>query len=307
MLFDSGTSIAPKVAIYPTWQEASSALRRLRVRGIEDYARKRSKNRRLPEKPDEVYKDFPGWPIFINRTNRPLYTTLARALEGAKKIGITSRSTYEKRYKKDPLLPGDLRIYPSFKGWDDLFEKAKYKTCAEARIAARKLRLDPALTPYYAYRKAFSQDKRLPHRPDKQYDDFTSYAEFLGLPEVKRGPKPAPPRGEPYPTWQEASAAARARKIDAEVPYLRLYRYDVRLPSDPAILYKDFPGWRKFLMDPADIPPPYPTWQEASRALMHLDIYSKEEYAAKHEEDLRLPPNPEVAYPDFPGWLLFLW
>ncbi len=307
MLFDSGTSTAHKRAFYLSWQEASAASRSLRIRGIEDYGRKRAKDRRLPEKPHGEYADFPGWPIFINRTNRSLYTTLKLAFEGIKKLGITSKGTYVRMYKQDPLLPGDLRIYPDFKGWDDLFAKSKYPTCAEASAAAKRLKLDPNLSPYDAYRKAFVQDPRLPHRPDKHYEDFTSYAEFLGVSSVKPGPKPPPQRGDPYPTWQEAGASARARRIDSEIPYLRLYRHDARLPRDPDIIYKDFPGWRKFFMDPVEIPAPYPTWQEASHALVQMGIYSQAEYALKYEEDLRLPRDPAVAYPDFPGWLLFLW
>lgn len=245
MLLDIGSSISLRRDIYPTWQEASYAVKQLFIRGIEDYARKHAQDPRLPEDPRNEYKDFPGWSIFINRTNRPLYPTLGQVKEAAIRLGVNSRGTYEKRYKMDPLLPSDPRIYPDFEGWDPLFEKNKYPTCAEAKAAAGKLALDKSLGPYRAYRKAFSQDPRLPHRPDKHYPDFPGYADFLGVPKVKPGRKPK--ISNPYPSWQEASSAVALLDIYSREEYLLRFGADPRLPKDPETEYRDFPGWVLFL------------------------------------------------------------
>ena len=305
MLLDTSTMIPLLRGIYPTWQEASSASKGLRVAGIKDYGRKYTRDSRLPKDPQAEYADFPGWPIFINRSNRPIYTTLAQTKTAAIKLGINSRSTYEEKYKRDPSLPSDPRMYPDFKGWDALFERGKYPTLEEAEIAVRKLKLDPNLSPYYAYEKVFPQDSRFPHKPHKHYEGFPGYAAFLGVPGVKPGRKLG--RRNSYPTWQEASAAAMSLEIDSDISYLQFSRLDPRLPQDPETYYADFPGWGKFC-GKIEVPAiPYSTWQEASQATARLDIYSKEEYVRRFDVDTRLPKDPEKEYTDFPGWLLFIW
>lgn len=49
----------------------------------------------------------------------------------------------------------------------------------------------------------------------------------------------------------------------------------------------------------------YPTWQEASVAAQRLEIKTAHEYWKRYKEDTKLPSRIH-AYPDFPGWPVFL-
>ncbi|MCB9810816.1 MAG: DEAD/DEAH box helicase family protein [Candidatus Nomurabacteria bacterium] len=108
-------------------------------------------------------------------------------------------------------------------------------------------------------------------------------------------------RSEFYSTWQEASEVARALCIKSKLEYHQRYREDNRLPSKPNESYKDFPGYNVFLG--TDF---YPTWQEASEAVIRLCIKSKKEYEEKYIQDKKLPSTPHKFYKDFPGFISFL-
>ena len=56
---------------YPTWQEAGRAARKLKIRTIQEYAKRHQEDRRLPASPYDMYKDFPGFQVFINHRARP--------------------------------------------------------------------------------------------------------------------------------------------------------------------------------------------------------------------------------------------
>lgn len=50
-----------------------------------------------------------------------------------------------------------------------------------------------------------------------------------------------------YPTWQEASVAARKLGFKTSREYFAAHSRDNRLHSQPRIFYEDFPGWDDFL------------------------------------------------------------
>ena len=50
----------------------------------------------------------------------------------------------------------------------------------------------------------------------------------------------------------------------------------------------------------------YETWEEAGKAAIVLGISTSIEYKANYKKDLRLPSAPDVIYPDFPGFAIFL-
>lgn len=108
-----------------------------------------------------------------------------------------------------------------------------------------------------------------------------------------------------YPSWQEASSAATSLGISSSTNYIKVARgLDVRLPSNPNLYYKDFPGWHEFLLK--NKIKFYPTWQEASAMAASLGILSSYDYHKKAKIlDNRLPSNPNVYYKDFPGWDVF--
>ncbi|MEN8252172.1 MAG: integrase repeat-containing protein [Patescibacteria group bacterium] len=87
------------------------------------------------------------------------------------------------------------------------------------------------------YRKLYKENDRLPSNPDKFYEDFPSWIVFLGG-----------KRKFFYPTWEEASVALQKIKgIQNQISYRKLYKEDERLPSNPDLVYRDFPSWTTFL------------------------------------------------------------
>lgn len=50
----------------------------------------------------------------------------------------------------------------------------------------------------------------------------------------------------------------------------------------------------------------YPTWQEAGEAAIKLGIKTGRQYRKEFRKDPRLYRDPNVAYPDFPDWYVFL-
>jgi hypothetical protein len=60
--------IRRKETTYATWQEASAAVRKLRITSGDAYHRDAYlKDERLPYHPDRRYADFPGWSVFLSK------------------------------------------------------------------------------------------------------------------------------------------------------------------------------------------------------------------------------------------------
>jgi hypothetical protein len=109
-------------------------------------------------------------------------------------------------------------------------------------------------------------------------------------------------RAEWYSTWEESRESALKLGLTSYSQYIRKKGYlrDPRLPSNPQVVYPDFPGWAIFLAREA-----YPTWQEASIASSRLGITSFASYGRLYKRDRRLRSNPHEVYPDFPGYATF--
>lgn len=107
-----------------------------------------------------------------------------------------------------------------------------------------------------------------------------------------------------YPTWQEAGAAAVKLGITTYTEYKAHYKEDQKLPSEPNKSYPNFPNWRVFLGRHEKSF--YRTWQQASKAAIALGIKKQVEYRKRYVEDPRLPSSPDVCYPSFPRWRVFL-
>ncbi len=109
---------------------------------------------------------------------------------------------------------------------------------------------------------------------------------------------------EPYPTWQEAQKSAIRLGLNSQRSYYNGYRVDPRLPSSPEQIYPDFPGYTIFLgKRPRKV---YSTWQKAGAVARKLGIRGAEQYKKEWNRDGGLPSNPNVTYPDFPGYPIFL-
>lgn len=78
---------------YKTWQEASKKAQELKIKSFRDYLSKRKADSNLPASPDDCYKDFPGWYIFLGKANPLKYT---------RSILIKQLQKYSKSLKRTP-------------------------------------------------------------------------------------------------------------------------------------------------------------------------------------------------------------
>ncbi len=107
---------------YPTWQEAGVAAISLGITSGPKYQRYYKKDERLPSNPDETYKDFPGWIIFLGGSIK--YKTWKEASRAAIKLNIISGPMYTRSYRNDPKLPGNpYYFYKDFPGWKKFLGK----------------------------------------------------------------------------------------------------------------------------------------------------------------------------------------
>jgi RNA polymerase subunit RPABC4/transcription elongation factor Spt4 len=280
---------------YETWEEAAEAARRLEIKTSTEYfsQEKYKQDERLPASPARFYSDFPGWHVFLKGEAKvELYPTWQEASEAAIELGIVTGDQYKIEYKKNPRLPSTpWHKYSDFPGWEEFLKtlSAQYSTCLEASLAARNL----GITTKEEYAVRYKEDPLLPSTPRRKYGDFPGWHVFLkGEAKV-----------ELYPTWQEASEAAKRLGITTQSEYRIRYKEDQRLPSDPGNFYSDFPGLSKYFGK--DIY--YPTWQEASEAAKRLGIKSGRAYKiGERKKDVRLHSAPDKFYSDFPGWPEFL-
>ncbi len=224
------------------------------------------------------------------------YPTWEEASNVAVRLGIASERDYRVRYKDDLGLPSvPTKVYPNFPGWYTFLGKGLpkdfYPTWQEAADATRSRKIKGQLE----YKKRYEEDPRLPCNPHSFYSDYPGDTRFF----TGKSPKAY------YPTWQEASQAARALGILSSSKYAKRYKEDPRLHSNPETFYKDFPGSYTFF----NTEPPkayYPTWQEAAEAVRKLGITDHGQYLKRYSEDSRLPSNPGSPYKDFPGFPIFL-
>lgn len=163
---------------------------------------------------------------------RDRYKTWQEAAVGTREAGIRNQKEYYKQSSKDSRLPSNPRqFYKDFPGWSKFLGVDHYLTWQEASKAALTLTIKfPE-----EYRRRYKEDKRLPSSPNKQYADFPGWTVFLG-----RTTK------DFYPTWQEASKAAKRLGIKTQQEYYRRYGEDPHLNSSPHRFYKNFPGCQKF-------------------------------------------------------------
>lgn len=122
-------------AFYSTWQEASAAALALGIKNRAAFQKKRKEDKRLYCQPDNLYEDFPGWPVFLGR--KPLgfkkfgerYKTWQKASAAVVKLGISNQKDYKARYTEDPLLPADPSSFYSdtWKGWPKFFGRKPLK------------------------------------------------------------------------------------------------------------------------------------------------------------------------------------
>lgn len=289
---------------YPSWQGASKAAIRLKIKNWSDYRARFKADPGLPSSPDTHYKDFPGWSEFLGNPNlirlrkrEEIYPTWQEAGIAARRLGVSSFLDYRKKRMRDPRLPGlPYKAYPDFPGWDAFMGRdtsQPYKTWRQASQAAIRLKIKDQVD----YQAKYKQDTCLPSSPRTMYSDFPGWTAFLGK----------PTREKPYTTWQKAGKAAVRLGITTYEEYVERYREDPKLPGNPR-RYGDFPGFDAFFgrNGRKKLKSAYPTWQKAGLAAIRLGVTSAPTYNRAYKKDPLLPSQPAKRYPDFPGWDKFL-
>lgn len=217
---------------YPTWQEASKAAINLKIESQPTFKIKYTQDRRLPSSPDYYYPDFPNWFEFLGKKKRVTAKTWRQASKIAVALNIKSSMEYFKRYKEDQSLRSDPKNYPDWPGWKIFLKTNHYKTWQEASAVAIKLKIKTIKN----YQEQYKKDPQLPSSPNFAYPDFPDWFIFLGN-----------QKKQFYPTWQECTKAVKRLRITTKDKYNTRYKENPMLPSGPAAMYPDFPGWKKFL------------------------------------------------------------
>ncbi len=286
---------------YFTCEEAAIAARKLGFRSQAEYFNDYKKDSRLPSDPSAFYRDFPGWIKFLDTR----YETWQEAGKAARELGIKNSEEYKKKYRLDLKLRSDpQRVYPDFPGWKKFLgikkvKDIRYSTWEKAAKAAKDL----GITTRKQYYEGYIEDVRLPKYPNKYYRNFPGFRIFIGS---QRNSK------KYYKTWQSAGRAAIKLGIRTLASYQSNYHKDPRLPADPSYFYKNFPGYGKFLktgrasFKKREAEDCYATFAEASNAAKALGFRTKDEYKEGYRQDPKLPSNPNLLYPDFPGYADFL-
>ena len=109
-----------------------------------------------------------------------------------------------------------------------------------------------------------------------------------------------------YPTWQEASEAAKKLGANSQREFAKKRIQDPLMPRHPEWTYEDFPGWRIFMGTAERRSSTYLTLVEAREAAKRLGIKTYGEYHRRYKEDNQLPSHPELEYSSvWRGWSVF--
>jgi len=163
---------------YKTWQKASAMTIILGLKNTKQYKNGYAVNPRLPSRPCDFYKDYPGHDIFFGRKAKKFYKTWQEASAVAITLGFKDTERYAKGYKVDPKLPSRPHgFYKDYPGHDIFFgREIKYKTWQEASAAAIAL----GLRDTQQYRKKYQADPKLISNPREYYKDYPGYKIFFG-------------------------------------------------------------------------------------------------------------------------------
>ena len=286
--------------IYRLWIEASNAVQRLEIKDTLEYARRYKENPKLPKNPRVTYdlewRNRGGWDAFFNTGLRKgKYSTWEEASNAAKNLNIKNSIDYDKIYKSDSFLPSKPRLWYLSEweikgGWTSFLgikKRTFYQTFSEASNAAIALNIST----FNEYRTRYKEDPKLPNCPNEVYrKEWISLGKWKGYLDHQENNK--------YHSWEDASKASISLGIRSAKEYALRYKDDPKLPSDPRKHYKKYWNknnqWQEFL----SLPITYPTFEEASKAAIKLNINSRKDYRVRHKLDPCLPSNPEGKYRD---------
>jgi hypothetical protein len=298
-----------KTIKYSSWEEASSAAKKLDIDTAKKYYKISYQDPKLPYHPNRSYPNAwiknNFWMGFLGKNSRKLYVTWTEASNAARKLNIKSKKEYYIIHKKDPSLPTSPSnkysdVWKINGSWESFLHQEtfkKYPSWTEASEAAIEIGIKSSTQ----YKSSYKNNPRLPANPDTAYNDVwkenKSWLGFLGHPNI-----------EYYPSWELASEASVKLNIGSSYKYEKTFRKDSRLPRFPERIYidnwKDNGSWDGFLK--ADSIKKYDSLKEVIQVIHALSIKSPTEYKLRYKEDPKLRGYPTHSYPkemkEINGW-----
>lgn len=249
-----GTNKKNQSKFYASYEEASSAAKKLGFLIAADYNKGYRQDPLLPYSPDRVYerKGWISWPHFLRGKTRDKtlvkrrtrksrwkhYVTYEEAANAASKLGFRNYLEYIAGHKRDPLLPYTPHLVYKNKwiSWHTFLGVIRnYITYEEALAATRKLGFQTERE----YKEGYKRDPLLPSNPAYVYRNkgWISWPVFLrGKGNVKRA------NIKSYSTYNEAAKAVRKLNFRSAAEYWKGYKRDPCLPCRPEQVYAGT-GW----------------------------------------------------------------
>lgn len=249
----------------------------------------------------------------IGRPTRVYYKTLAQAQRKARLLNAVSVIDYQEKCRIDPLLHvNPQKYYPDWKDWYTFLGTKRpvkktpaakmvrnhYPTIGQAMKAVKALDIKTS----GEYQDRAKEDPRLHSRPWRFYaGQWKGWGKYLSVKTTEQRRDP----GNFYPTYAEASNAAAKTGATSFRTYVKIYKVDPRLSSNPNVDYaKDWKGWKHFLKVKDNR---YKTILAASNAAVKLGILSPRDYVKRYKLDDRLPSTPYSYYKEsWVNWPHFL-
>jgi len=286
---------AKRKALY-SYVEAQAVVLALDISSRNKYKEMYRKDLKLPSTPHKVYANdgWNGWPEFLGKKGRSIYSSYSEAQKAACHLGIRSQPDYRKRRCEDPYLPGKPEETYRDIGWStwfDFLKKSTPRTLAtyeNAKIYIKQLNI----TTRDEYRDRYVEDPRLPSCPNQKYKDtgWTNWYDFLG-------------KAKPsfYETYAEAKAAVRALGINYQNEYRQRSYEDPKLTTIPNHYYADigWTTWTDFFGRTKRCL--FASYIEAQTVVQKLGIKSSTEYKLRSMDIPGLPAKPNDYYLD-EGW-----
>lgn len=238
---------------------------------------------------------------------------IERAVEACRRHGIKSKIALDcKRGLEPEIFAIDLEALPGFTTWNDFFSKVNkvrrhipvterksgaifYERLADAKKAVKRI----GIRSRRGYRQHYHKDPFLPSMPDKVYEDWGGWNDFLGIVEPVRV----------YSRVKNVVSGIKRGGFTSVADYRKRYKsVDPRLPSRPEQL-KNFPGWRKLLKKSSR-----PRAAQGNiifdlvvlmEMVRQIGFEGYNDYKSRYHLFPGLPSAPENL-PDFPGWPAFL-
>ena len=265
------------------------------------YHERRKKNpnfngKTLPALPSVFYKNWPGWKDVLVRK----HTTLEETKEFILEEDIRTRKQYHERRNKNPIfkgkrLPADpSHFYKNWPSWNKVLAR-RLMTLEELKEFILEENIQTS-TQYHERRKKndIFKGKRLPANPYSAYPNWPGWRKAVVKVE--------------YTTLEEIGEMAEEENIQTSTQYHERRKRDPtfngkRLPANPSVFYKNWPGWRKALgnkIEDASI-------EEIREMALKENIQTVRQYHERRKKNdifngKRLPANPHIIYPDWTSW-----